>query len=182
MRDPVPELVVLMDDDGNPVGSAAKSDVHSSRTPLHLAFSCYLLTASGDVLITRRALEKATWPGVWTNSFCGHPAPGEEPEAAVHRRAAQELSAKITGLRLVLPAFRYRAVDAHGAMENEICPVYTAVLDGDFAPEPGEIAEWAWIAPDALLASVASTPFVFSPWMREQVDQLAAAGAFSGEA
>jgi isopentenyl-diphosphate delta-isomerase len=99
----------------------------------------------------------------------------------VHRRAAQELAARITLVRLVLPTFRYRAVDAHGAVENEICPVYTAVLDGDFAPEPTEIAEWAWIAPDALRASVASTPFVFSPWMREQVDQLVAAGELGGE-
>ncbi|KHK98718.1 isopentenyl-diphosphate delta-isomerase [Microbacterium mangrovi] len=180
MPDPIPELVVLTDDDGNPIGAAAKDTVHGARTPLHLAFSCYLRNASGEVLITRRALEKATWPGVWTNSFCGHPAPGEQQEAAVHRRAGQELGAEITRLRLVLPRFRYVAVDARGVMENEICPVYVADLDGPFTPSPNEVSEWAWISPADLRAAIASTPFVFSPWMREQVVQLSAAGVLEG--
>lgn len=179
MRESNPELVVLMDDDGTPVGSASKSDVHGALTPLHLAFSCYLVDAAGDVLITRRALGKKTWPGVWTNTFCGHPAPGEAVEAAVHRRAAQELSATIRSLRPALPTYRYRAVDARGVMENEICPVYLGVLDGPFAPHPEEVAEWAWVSPEALATAVEATPFVFSPWMRDQVPQLADTGAFA---
>jgi isopentenyl-diphosphate delta-isomerase len=181
MPDAIRELVVLTDDDGNPIGSAAKTTVHSTRTPLHLAFSCYLLNDAGEVLITRRALEKATWPGVWTNSFCGHPAPGEDMEAAVHRRAAHELSARITMLRVVLPEFRYRAIDARGVMENEICPVYLGMLEGPIAPRPTEVAEWAWISPQALSTSVAASPFVFSPWMQEQVAQLFAVGSLVGE-
>ena len=81
------ELVVLVDDEGRQVGTAAKASVHTAETPLHLGFSCYLFDDAGRVLLTRRALNKKTWPGVWTNSVCGHPAPDEEPEDAVRRRA-----------------------------------------------------------------------------------------------
>ena len=84
------EQVVLVTPDGTPVGVAEKSTVHSTDTPLHLAFSCYLFDERGRVLMTRRALAKATWPGVWTNTCCGHPQPGEPPADAVVRRLHQE--------------------------------------------------------------------------------------------
>src|SRR5437868_2928196 len=89
------EDVVLLDDEGRPCGRAPKAEVHHRNTPLHLAFSCWLLDADGRTLLTRRSAAKRTWPGIWTNSFCGHPAPGEEVEAAVHRRARDELGARI---------------------------------------------------------------------------------------
>src|SRR6188508_3412393 len=97
------DSVVLLDDFGRPTGYALKEDVHHADTPLHLAFSCYLVDPTGLVLITRRALSKRSWPGVWTNSFCGHPAPGESPEEAVARRASQELGIEVAEVTSVLP-------------------------------------------------------------------------------
>jgi len=167
------ELVVLVDDLGTPVGTADKGVVHSADTPLHLAFSCHVYNADGLVLVTRRALGKLTWPGVWTNSFCGHPAPDETMEQAITRRAAFELGITVESIELVLPDFRYRAVDASGIVENEICPVFRAVTTDAVAANPDEVSEFVWLAPAALRASVAAAPFAFSPWLGWQLQQLA---------
>lgn len=169
------ELVSLLDDAGNEIGAADKQTVHTNDTPLHLAFSCHLFNAAGEVLVTRRALTKLTWPGVWTNSFCGHPAPGEAMDAAVRRRAAAELGVEIESLELVLPEFRYRAVDASGIVENEVCPVYRATTASAVVANPAEVSEFEWVTPEALRTAVAATPFAFSPWIVLQLS----AGALS---
>jgi len=166
----LPETVVLVDDDGTPIGTAPKATVHSTETPLHLAFSCHVFDERGRVLVTRRALGKKTWPGVWSNAFCGHPAPGEEMADAIARRAQRELRLTITEVTAALPHFRYRAVDASGIVENEICPVFTARASTDPAPEADEVSEWAWVEPEALQAAVGATPFAFSPWLGWQLE------------
>lgn len=165
------ELVVLLDDSGLPAGTAEKSEVHTTDTPLHLAFSCHIFNDAGQVLITRRALEKKTWPGVWTNSACGHPGPGEDMREAIRRRARDELGLELTDIAEALPDFRYRAVDASGIVENEICPVFVARATADPRPSRDEVCEWQWVAPDDLATAVATTPFVFSPWLVDQMAQ-----------
>jgi isopentenyl-diphosphate delta-isomerase len=169
---PPPEQVVLLAEDGTPIGTADKATVHTTETPLHLAFSCHLFDGEGRILVTRRALGKATWPGVWTNSFCGHPAPGEPMEDAVRRRAARELGAAIDNLEIALPDFRYRAVDAAGIVEYEVCPVYTATITGGLDPAPDEVAEWTWADPRQLLVAIDATPWAFSPWLNLQLPAL----------
>lgn len=170
------EHVVLLDADGQAIGSAAKASVHHRRTPLHLGFSCYLFDAAGCALLTRRALNKRTWPGVWSNSYCGHPSPGERVEDAVRRRAREELGVAIDTLACVLPTFRYRAVAADGTVENEICPVFCARTDGPVEVDPDEVMEWQWVSWTDL-RSAATLGWAISPWAAEQVPLLEAAGA-----
>lgn len=171
------DRVVLLTEDGVANGSADKERVHGERTPLHLAFSCHLSNRAGELLVTRRALGKRSWPGVWTNSFCGHPAPGELITDAIVRHAARELGLRIdpveNELVLALPDFRYRAVDASGIVENELCPVYRAVTDDVPRPNPAEVVETAWVRPEALARSVALTPWAFSPWLVLQLKEFA---------
>ncbi|NQX11605.1 isopentenyl-diphosphate Delta-isomerase [Microbacteriaceae bacterium VKM Ac-2855] len=168
------EQVVLLDEDGSAIGTAPKATVHDTATRLHLAFSCHVFAPDGALLVTRRALSKKTWPGVWTNSFCGHPAPGERIEDAVVRRAERELGATLVSLEVALPQFRYRAVDASGVVENEICPVYTATLASREAldPRPDEVMDYEWVDAAQTLAAVKATPWAFSPWLVLQLPAL----------
>jgi isopentenyl-diphosphate delta-isomerase len=171
-----PEQVVLLDDEGEAIGTADKSQVHHTGTPLHLAFSCYVFNAAGELLVTRRALDKPTFPGVWTNTACGHPAPGEGFLAAVGRRTGQELGITLTALRVVLPHFRYRAVMDNGVTENEICPVTTAVSGDVPSADPVEVAETTWVGWGGFRDSVLDGSREVSPWCLEQVHELARLG------
>lgn len=163
--------MILLDDDGRSIGVAPKAEVHHDATPLHLAFSCYLIDGSGSVLLTRRALHKRTFPGVWTNSCCGHPAPGEDPAQAVVRRVGQELGVGIADLRCVLPDFRYQAVASDGVMENELCPVYVGRAAGIIDPDPDEVMDLLW-APWHQVRAAARLPWAISPWAAAQIPLL----------
>ncbi len=165
------ELVVLVDDAGHPIGTADKARVHGAETPRHLAFSCYGFDQDGRLLMTQRALDKPTFPGFWTNTCCGHPAPGEELEAAVTRRLRYELGLTPTDLRPVLPDFSYRAEYA-GIVENELCPVFVCRLTGEPQPRGDEVAALEWWSWERFLAEAADPTSAISPWDRLQAPLL----------
>jgi isopentenyl-diphosphate delta-isomerase len=171
------ELVVLCTPEGAPNGELLKRDVHHRNTPLHLAFSCYLFDQAGRFLVTERALTKSTWPGVRTNSCCGHPAPGESMRAAISRRLGEELGVQARDVQLVLPAFSYRAEMSNGTVENELCPVYSAVVDdSDLTLDPAEVHAAEWMPWPAFQAEVLADADVVSPWCALQVAELNALG------
>ncbi len=168
------EQVVLLDEEGRAVGVTDKATVHHADTPLHLAFSCYVFDARGAVLVTRRATSKPTWPGVWTNSVCGHPGPGEELADAVRRRGRHELGVTLDDVRLLLPAFRYRAVMPDGVVENEMCPVFAASTSDPVAADAEEVDSYEWVDWQEFRAAVLHGHRAVSPWCVDQVAALPA--------
>jgi isopentenyl-diphosphate delta-isomerase len=170
------ERVVLLDESGRAIGNAPKHSVHNAHTPLHLAFSCYVFDGAGRLLVTQRAFAKATWPGVWTNTVCGHPAPGEGIAAAVRRRVGEELGIGLDDLRVVLPRYRYRAVMTNGTVENEMCPVFVAWTSDEPDADPVEVAATTWVAWADFRSEVVDGTRDVSPWCLDQVGQLAGLG------
>ena len=170
------EEIVLLNADDEAVGTAPKAASHHRDTPYHLAFSCYVVDTEGRVLITRRALSKRTFPGVWTGSCCGHPGPGEGLRDAVVRRLQDELGISGVSLTSVLPAFQYRAVAEDGTLENERCPVVRADVPAGTPvrrnPDEVEDAEW-WTWRQCL--DLAGRP-ESSPWYRLQLEELVPLG------
>jgi isopentenyl-diphosphate delta-isomerase len=170
------ESVVLLDEAGHASGTADKMAVHHDHTPLHLAFSCYLFNQAGQLLLTRRAESKVTFPGVWTNTCCGHPQPGEPMPGSVLRRLRDELGIVAATLTLVLPRFRYQARMDNGVLENELCPVYAAYADQLPAPDPQEVAEVRWVDWEEFCAAVRGGRQLVSPWCAMQLAELTALG------
>jgi isopentenyl-diphosphate Delta-isomerase len=171
------ESVVLLDEAGYAIGTADKTAVHHAQTPLHLAFSCYLFNEAGQFLLTRRAGSKRTWPGVWTNTCCGHPLPDEPLTGSVLRRLREELGISAAKLTLVLPRFRYQAQMANGVRENELCPVYAAYTDVPPNPDPAEVAETRWLDWDEFREAVGAGRQPVSPWCALQLRELTALGS-----
>ena len=166
--------VVLLDDQLQPIGQLPKSQVHHAATPLHLAFSCYIFDGSGAVLMTRRAVSKRTWPGVWTNTCCGHPLPGEASADAAARRLREELGLRLVRSAVALPDFRYRAAAADGVVENEFCPVLVGSVDGEPRLDPSEVLEYRWVPWSDVVTLAETTPWAISPWSALQIPQLSA--------
>ncbi|HVL52556.1 MAG TPA: isopentenyl-diphosphate Delta-isomerase [Actinomycetota bacterium] len=177
------EFIVLVDEEGRPLGRAEKWSSHHQNTPLHLAFSCYVFDSRGRTLITQRAAHKKVWPGVWSNTACGHPAPGESIEDAIRRRLDYELGMSATDLRVALPSYRYRAPAFGGVVENEFCPVYLARADTDPKPNPEEVAAFEWVGWERFLrAADADDAGTYSWWCKDQLAQLrtcAALGSYT---
>lgn len=161
----IQEHVILLNEQGQEIGTLEKYAAHTSDTPLHLAFSCWLFNAAGECLVTRRAMSKKAWPGVWTNSVCGHPQQGEAVEQAIVRRCRFEAGVNIVDITPIAPAFRYRERDASGIVENEICPVFAAQVSSPLAINPEEVMEYQWVELETLLIALDATPWAFSPWM-----------------
>ncbi|MGD9564108.1 MAG: isopentenyl-diphosphate Delta-isomerase [Pyrinomonadaceae bacterium] len=161
------EMVVLVDEENNPLATARKSETHHAATPLHRAFSVFLFNSKGELLIQRRALGKLTWPGVWSNSCCGHTMLNERTEQAAARRLTYELGLRNVELRMALPDFRYRA-EKDGVVENEICPVLIGFTDQEPEINPHEVAETKWVGWEDFIASIRRPDCELSEWAIEE--------------
>ena len=162
------EYVILVDDQDNQIGTALKSKVHTDKTPLHRAFSIFLFSEKGKVLVQQRALNKVTWPGIWSNSCCGHVSPGESREEAIRRRVEEELGVWIDNLEKVA-AYRYQ-FEMNGIYENEICPVYKGVVADKVKPDLTEIEDYKWMDWKTFIDELTKdTRGLWSPWCKEEV-------------
>lgn len=162
------ETVILVDGRNRALGAAEKLDAHR-RGLLHRAFSVFLTRPDGRFLLQRRSLEKYHSGGVWANSCCGHPRPGERTAAAARRRVGEELRLQCE------PALqfttRYTGPLDGGMTENEIVLVYSAPLSGDPAPDPGEVSELAFRSLDEIKEDIVRTPERVAIWLRHYVSE-----------
>lgn len=172
------DMIVYVDEDNNAIGTAPKLAAHDGDTKRHRAFSIFLFNSKGELLLQQRALTKKTWPGVWSNSCCGHVMLHETVVSAAKRRLKYELG--ITGIKLdvILPDFRYRA-EKDGVVENELCPVLVGYTDALPAPNPDEVNEVRWIDWQQFVMDVANPDNGYSPWARDEVELLNADHRFN---
>jgi isopentenyl-diphosphate Delta-isomerase len=157
------DALILVDERNRAIGRGEKWAVHQQAL-LHRAFSIFLVGADGRVLLQRRSRAKYHSGGLWANSCCGHPAPGERTVQAARRRLREELGATAT-LRFGFRA-RYCTRLPNGLTENEIVYVYFGATPAKLALNPAEVTSVAEMALSQLKADIARRPARYAYWLR----------------
>ncbi|MEZ6015245.1 MAG: isopentenyl-diphosphate Delta-isomerase [Planctomycetota bacterium] len=173
------EEVILVDADDRPVGTCERALAHAKGGRRHRAFSVYLFDSAGRLLLQQRGAQKPLWPGFWSNSCCSHPRPGEDVDAAAHRRVREELGLTAT----LTPLFRYEYCSDYAALgtEHEVVHVYIGQADpAAVRANPDEVAAWRMIECAELEREITDatryTPWFQLAWPRARDGQRARAG------
>ena len=156
--------VILVDEQDRPIGTEEKLAAHRKGL-LHRAFSVFVFNSKGELLIQKRAKSKYHSGGLWTNTCCSHPSPGEETLAAAHRRLKEEMGfdCPIREAGSLL----YKVNFDNGLTENEFDHIFIGEFDGHIENVNTEEAEdWKWIAPSELLADMKKEPEAFTYWFK----------------
>ena len=159
------ELVILVDENDNPIGTEEKVKCHLPDGKLHRAFTALLFDRDGRLVLTRRAKEKMLWPNDWDGTFASHPRESETYVSSGERRMPEELG--ITGKLNYLHKFEYHVPYKDVGSENEICGTLMGVIDKstELKEIDGEIDEIKWISSKELISELNSNPQNYCPWM-----------------
>jgi len=164
------ELIVFVDEHGQPTGETmSKLEAHTASTRLHLAFSCYIFNSRGELLTSRRALAKKVWPGVWSNSICGHPLPDETLEAAINRRLREELGMECHDLVCLVSDYTYQTPPFNSIIEHEFCPIFIAQSNTEPRPNPAEVADYRWLGWEEYVHTLEADNQTWSWWAKDQL-------------
>ena len=162
-------LVELVDDTGTAIGACSVGAAHTPPGQRHRAFSVLLYDRDGRVLLQQRAAVKTRFASRWSNTCCGHPAPGQDTVAAAAQRLAEELglTPEHTTALTEIGVYPYDAADpGSGRVEREWDHVLVATLiSGTPVPDAAEVSQYAWLAPQAVRAGLSSSPQDYTPWL-----------------
>jgi isopentenyl-diphosphate delta-isomerase len=157
------EELILVNEQNRAIGRGEKTAVHAAGL-LHRAFSIFLVDAKGRLLLQRRSRRKYHSAGLWANSCCGHPRPGESTLSAARRRLGEELGATAP-LRYRFRA-RYCTGLPNGLTENELVYVFFGAAPNEFTLNPDEVSELGWLTLPELQQDVERHPRRYAYWLR----------------
>lgn len=169
--------IVLVNEDDQFLGTAEKYRAHAEGW-LHRAFSIFVFDEQGRLLLQQRTEDKYHSGGLWSNTCCSHPRPGESSLDAAHRRLPEELGFDAS----VTPAFRktYHLPVGNGLVEHELNHVFLGtVTNPDVRPSADEVADWTWVEPSDLREDVEAHPDRYTAWFRLLLDPALAAATSS---
>ncbi len=160
------EQVVLTDERDREIGVMEKLSAHRKGL-LHRAFSVFVFNPEGELMLQKRAAAKYHSGGLWSNTACGHPRPGESVHAAARRRLKEEM-----GFDCLLSAafsFIYRAELANRIAEYEYDHVLTGNYSGSPSPDASEVEDWRWVRAGELLGDLAAHPDSYTYWFKAAI-------------
>lgn len=153
--------VILVDEKDKAVGAMEKLRAHQEGL-LHRAFSIFVFNSQSHLLMHKRAKEKYHSGGLWTNTCCSHPAPGEEITDGAKKRLKEEMGMECEMRKSF--EFVYRAEVSENLIEHEFDHVFIGNSDDTPVADPNEVSEWKWMSSDEINASIASHPENYTAW------------------
>lgn len=157
------EELILVDEDDREIGIGEKLSVHQEGK-LHRAFSIFIFDDSDRLLLQKRAKTKYHSGGLWSNTCCGHPRPGEKTLAAAHRRLREEMNFDCELGEIF--AFHYQTGFENGLIENEYDHVFVGRFNGQPEPSKAEAEDWKWITLPDLKQDLLEKPSDYTFWLR----------------
>ncbi len=157
------EILVLVDENDNQIGTDTRENCHSGRGKRHRAYTAFLFH-DGKLLLQQRSYKKVLWPGAWDVSFTSHVYPGETYHDAAARRGLQELNAHFGQLEDA-HSFVYFAPQGKNA-ENEFCRLLVGEFDGKVTPIAEEIMAVKWASVKEVEGDLKAHPDAYTPWFR----------------
>lgn len=157
-------LVILVDKNDRQTGVAGKMEAHH-RGLLHRAVSVFVINTRGEWILQRRALDKYHSNGLWTNTCCTHPFPGETASDAAKRRLMEEMGIKCNLIDLF--TFIYKEKLDNEMTEHELDHVFFGISDDAPEPNSAEVEEWKAVAFNDLRVDIARNPSGYTFWFRE---------------
>ena len=157
------EKVILVDEHDNAIGTMEKMEAHQ-RGVLHRAFSILLFNSKSEVLLQKRSRNKYHSGGLWTNTCCSHPNPGESMEDATRRKLKQEMGIDIG------PEFLYKFIYKtnldNDLIEYEYDHVFTAHFEGTPEINADEVEDWKFMDIQDLREDVKNNPAAYTHWFK----------------
>ena len=163
------EKVILVDKKGREIGQEEKIKTHE-QGKLHRAFSVFVFNSKNQLLLQKRAKNKYHSNGLWTNTCCSHPRPGETIEEAAHRRLREEM-----GFDCELKeafSFIYKTPFSNGLTENEYDHVFLGKSDSIPIPNPEEVDDWRWVSIEKLKQDLRKRPDNYSYWFKKIIERV----------
>lgn len=163
------EQVILVDENDKPIGTMGKLEVHQ-RGLLHRAFSVFIFNDKGELLLQKRAYTKYHSPGLWTNTCCSHPSPGEETLSAANRRLKEEM-----GMDTILihkTSFIYRTEFDNGLTEHEFDHVYVGNYNENPVLNEDEAEDHQWMSLENIKKAIQKKPDDFTSWFKIAIDKV----------
>ncbi len=162
------EQVILVDREDRERGTMGKMEAHRSGE-LHRAFSVFVFTPDGKLILQRRAAYKYHSPGLWTNTCCSHPRMGETALEAAHRRLGEEMGFD-TPLEEI---FHFIYKEQVGELiEHELDHVFIGTFAGEPVLNPAETDGWKAVSLEDLRRDVAQHPENYTVWFRICLEQV----------
>src|SRR5688572_6849905 len=153
------QMVILVNENDEATGSIEKLEAHKKGL-LHRAFSVFVMNSKGEMLLQQRALGKYHSAGLWTNTCCSHPAPGEDTLMASHRRLQEEMGFDCNLEEIF--SFTYRTVFHNGLTEYEFDHVLIGNFDGEVRPDASEVLSYRYLSLESIRGQLKDFPDAFT--------------------